>query len=111
MGWATSLERASIARLKAGDIGGLAALVGAYQLRAIRTAYLIVRGATVGGIMPIVVTYEAADPTTGEPSQGTETWAQITLELDGAVWVARVDRPLGRIDQLLDPQGAEMPLP
>ncbi len=38
-----SVERASIARLKDGDIGGLAALVDAYQLQAIRTAYLIVR--------------------------------------------------------------------
>jgi RNA polymerase sigma-70 factor (ECF subfamily) len=38
-----SFERASIARLKEGDIGGLAALVETYQLQAIRTAYLIVR--------------------------------------------------------------------
>ena len=38
-----SLEQASIARLKAGDIGGLAALVDAYQVQAVRTAYLIVR--------------------------------------------------------------------
>jgi RNA polymerase sigma-70 factor, ECF subfamily len=38
-----SVERASIARLKDGDIGGLAALVEAYQLQAVRTAYLIVR--------------------------------------------------------------------
>ena len=38
-----SLEQASIERLKAGDIGGLAALVDAYQVQAVRTAYLIVR--------------------------------------------------------------------
>jgi RNA polymerase sigma-70 factor, ECF subfamily len=38
-----SFERASIARLKEGDIGGLAALVETYQLQAVRTAYLIVR--------------------------------------------------------------------
>lgn len=38
-----SFERPAIARLKGGDIGGLAALVDAYQLQAIRTAYLIVR--------------------------------------------------------------------
>jgi RNA polymerase sigma-70 factor (ECF subfamily) len=38
-----SLERTSIAQLKAGDIGGLAALVETYQLQAIRTAFLIVR--------------------------------------------------------------------
>ena len=42
-----SLERASIARLKAGDIGGLAALVDAYQVHAVRTAYLIVRDRSV----------------------------------------------------------------
>jgi RNA polymerase sigma-70 factor (ECF subfamily) len=38
-----SFERASIARLRDGDIGGLAALVETYQLHAVRTAYLIVR--------------------------------------------------------------------
>ena len=36
-------ERAAVARLKAGDIGGLASLVETYQLQAVRTAYLIVR--------------------------------------------------------------------
>jgi RNA polymerase sigma-70 factor (ECF subfamily) len=43
MGWAMSLERASIAQLKAGDVGGLAALVETFQVQAVRTAYLIVR--------------------------------------------------------------------
>jgi RNA polymerase sigma-70 factor (ECF subfamily) len=38
-----SLDLVSVARLKAGDIGGLASLVEAYQIQAIRTAYLIVR--------------------------------------------------------------------
>jgi RNA polymerase sigma-70 factor, ECF subfamily len=38
-----SLDLASLERLKAGDIGGLAALVATYQIQAIRTAYLIVR--------------------------------------------------------------------
>ena len=38
-----SLERAAIASLRAGDIGGLAALVERYQVQAVRTAYLIVR--------------------------------------------------------------------
>ena len=42
-----SLEQTSIARLKAGDIGGLAALVDAYQVQAVRTAYLIVRDRSV----------------------------------------------------------------
>ncbi len=36
-------EADSIARLKAGDIAGLAVLVDKYQVQAIRTAYLIVR--------------------------------------------------------------------
>lgn len=36
-------ERSAIARLKAGDIGGLAALVEMFQVQAIRTAYLISR--------------------------------------------------------------------
>ena len=34
-------ESDAIARLKGGDIGGLEALVGLYQVRAIRTSYLI----------------------------------------------------------------------
>jgi RNA polymerase sigma-70 factor (ECF subfamily) len=36
-------EREAIARLKRGDIGGLEALVHKYQVRAVRTAYLITR--------------------------------------------------------------------
>jgi len=36
-------ERGAVERLKRGDIGGLEALVGVYQVRAVRTAYLIVR--------------------------------------------------------------------
>jgi RNA polymerase sigma-70 factor (ECF subfamily) len=42
-----TIERASITQLKAGDIGGLAALVDVYQLKALRTAYLIVRDRAV----------------------------------------------------------------
>jgi RNA polymerase sigma-70 factor, ECF subfamily len=34
-------EREAITRLKRGDIGGLESLVGLYQVRAVRTAYLI----------------------------------------------------------------------
>jgi RNA polymerase sigma-70 factor (ECF subfamily) len=36
-------ERRAIARLKRGDIGGLETLVRAYQVRAVRSAYLITR--------------------------------------------------------------------
>lgn len=36
-------EREAIARLKRGDIGGLEALVRAYQVRAVRAAYLVTR--------------------------------------------------------------------
>ena len=38
-----TLERDAVARMKAGDIGGLATVVERYQVQAIRTAYLIVR--------------------------------------------------------------------
>lgn len=76
-----------------------------------RTSVLLGRGATFGEITPIAVTYELANPSTGRPTQGTETWAQVRLELDGKEWVARVNLPLDKIDQLLDPQGAEVPLP
>jgi hypothetical protein len=76
-----------------------------------RTSALLGSGATFGQITPILVSYESTDPTTGSPTQGTETWAQVPLELDGKEWVARVNLPLDTIDQLLDPQGAEVPLP
>ncbi|MBC8253715.1 MAG: RNA polymerase subunit sigma-24, partial [Ardenticatenia bacterium] len=36
-------EQEAIARLKRGDISGLEALVRQYQVRAVRTAYLIIR--------------------------------------------------------------------
>lgn len=36
-------EKEAIRRLKRGDIGGLEALVGRYQVKAVRTAYLITR--------------------------------------------------------------------
>ena len=37
-------EREAVARLKAGDIGGLETLVQMYQVQALRTAYLVTRG-------------------------------------------------------------------
>lgn len=43
MGQTMTLERAAIAQMKSGDIGGLAALVETFQVRAVRTAYLILR--------------------------------------------------------------------
>jgi hypothetical protein len=73
-----------------------------------RTSALLARGATLGRIMPMIVTYEAANPTPGGPAQGTETWAQVPLELNGQEWVAYVDLPLSKIDQLLDPQGNQV---
>jgi RNA polymerase sigma-70 factor (ECF subfamily) len=36
-------ELGAIQRLKSGDIGGLEVLVGLYQVRAVRTAFLITR--------------------------------------------------------------------
>lgn len=76
-----------------------------------RTSALLARGATLGRITPMIVTYEAANPTPGGPAQGTETWAQVPLELNGQEWVAYVDLPLSKIDQLLDPQGNQVQQP
>jgi hypothetical protein len=73
-----------------------------------RTSALLARGATLGRIMPMIVTYESTDPTTGKPTQGTQTWAQVPLELNGQEWLAYVDLPLSRIDQLIDPQGNQV---
>ena len=73
-----------------------------------RTSALLARGATLGRIMPMIVSYEAANPAPGGPAQGTETWAQVPLELNGEEWVASVDLPRSRIDQLLDPQGNQV---
>jgi hypothetical protein len=76
-----------------------------------RTSALLARGATFGRITPILVSYESTDPTTGKPTEGTQTWAHVPLELDGQEWVASVDLPLNKIDQLVDPQGNQVPLP
>jgi hypothetical protein len=73
-----------------------------------RTSALLARGAALGRITPMIVTYEAANPTPGGPAQGTETWAQVPLEINGQEWVAYVDLPLSKIDQLLDPQGNQV---
>lgn len=76
-----------------------------------RTSALLDRGATVGRIMPIFVTSESIDGATGLPTEHTETWAQVPLGLDGQEWMATVDLVQGRIDQLVNPQGSQVPLP
>jgi hypothetical protein len=76
-----------------------------------RTSALLARGATFGRIMPITVAYQVVPPAVGQPTQGTATWAQVTLEIGGDEWVAYVDLPMDRIDQLVDPQGNQVPLP
>ena len=76
-----------------------------------RTTALLDQGATLGRVMPIQVAFEGTDPVTGEPTQGSETWAQVPLELDGKEWIAYVNLPDGKIDQLVDPQGEQVQLP
>jgi hypothetical protein len=76
-----------------------------------RTSALLDQGAALGPITPIFVTHDAIDPVTGVPTQGTETWAQVPLDLSGQEWVAYVDLVQGRIDQLVDPHGSLVPLP
>jgi len=76
-----------------------------------RTSALIARGAVAGRITPVLVSYETSDPTNGQPTQGSQTWAQVPLELSGQRWIATVDLPQGRIDQLIDPQGQQVPAP
>ena len=76
-----------------------------------RTSALLARGATFGRITPIYVTGEAIDPVTGATKETTETWAEVPLELDGQEWKAEVNLPGARIDQLIDPQGAQVPPP
>ena len=73
-----------------------------------RTSALLARGATLGRIMPMIVNYQVANPTPGGSAQGTQTWAQVPLELNGQEWLAYVDLPLNRIDQLVDPQGNQV---
>jgi len=93
----------------------LSVALTAAALRAVRadprTSALLGRGATVGQIMPVFVTGEAVDPKTGLPKESTQTWAQVPLVLDGQEWMAYVDLPAARIDQLVDPQGSQVPLP
>lgn len=76
-----------------------------------RTGDLLARGATIGRISPITVTYEGIDPVTGDPTPGTETWAQVPLRIGDDEWSAYVDLPQAKIDQLIDPSGAQVPLP
>ena len=76
-----------------------------------RTSALMARGATVGRTIPIIVTFELASPLPGASSQGTETWAQVFLELDGSEWAATVDLPNAKVDQLIDPSGQQVPVP
>jgi len=93
----------------------LSAALSAAALAAVRTdprtSALLERGATVGQIQPIFVTGEATDPATGLSKEHTETWAQVPLELGGQEWMAYVNLPEARIDQLVDPQGGQVPLP
>ena len=93
----------------------LSAALTAAALAAIRsdprTSALLERGATVGQIQPIFVTGEAIDPATGMSKEHTETWAQVPLALGGQEWMAYVNLPAARIDQLVDPQGGQVPLP
>ena len=76
-----------------------------------RTKDLLARGATIGRITPITVTYERVDPATGQPIKGTEIWAQVPLQIGSETWSAYVDLPQAAIDQLVDPSGAQVPLP
>jgi len=75
-----------------------------------RTSALLARGATLGQIMPVEVSYQRAQPSPGQAAQGSETWAQVPLELDGKEWVALVDLPLAKLDHLNDPDGNAVPL-
>ena len=76
-----------------------------------RTAALLARGATIGRIVPVEVAFQRADPSPGQAAQGSETWAQVPLVVDGQTWTAMVDLPNARLDQVLDPQGQAVPLP
>jgi hypothetical protein len=76
-----------------------------------RTSALLGRGATIGSITPVFVTGELSSPMPGGSKEVTETWAQVPLELGGQEWIATVNLPGAKIDQLLDPQGQQVPLP
>jgi hypothetical protein len=76
-----------------------------------RTSALLDRGATTGRITPIFVTAETVDPSSGAHAQVNQTWAQVPLDLDGQEWIAAVDLVQGKVDQLLDPQGTQVPTP
>ena len=74
-----------------------------------RTSALLAEGATLGRIVPIAVDYQSVAPSGGQPTHGTATWAQVPIELGGQEWVAYVDLPSSRIDQLIDPHGNQVP--
>ncbi len=102
-----------VTRVDTGPV--LAAGLQAQALSVVRTdprsAELLARGATIGHITPISVQAEKLDAATGKSTMVAETWAQVFIALGGAEWVAYVDLNGGKIDQLVDPQGNQVPLP
>ncbi|MCJ7677169.1 MAG: hypothetical protein MUO35_05555 [Anaerolineales bacterium] len=74
-----------------------------------RTRELLEQGASLGRITPILVGSVKVDPQTSETSETSETWAQVPVQLGDATWEAYIDLPQGKIDQLVAPDGSQVP--
>ena len=96
-------DRASIDQLKAGDIGGLAALVETYQLRAIRTAFLIVRDRSVAEDLTqsaFIRAFERIDQFDSHASFGP--WFLRSVANDAIKSVERTKRTVSLDDEAAD---------
>ncbi len=55
--------------------------------------------------------YDDSSAVTRTASDAGRSSHLAPLQLDGKEWVAYVNLPMGRIDQLVDPLGQQVPLP
>jgi hypothetical protein len=76
-----------------------------------RTSALLIRGATLGQITPVEISFVRASPTDGQSAAGTAIGARVPLDLDGQEWVATLDLTNANVDQLVDPSGRQVTSP
>jgi hypothetical protein len=76
-----------------------------------RTSALLIRGATLGQITPVEISFVRASPTDGQSAAGTAIGARVPLDLDGQEWVATLDLTNANLDQLVDPSGRQVTSP
>jgi RNA polymerase sigma-70 factor (ECF subfamily) len=100
-------EQEAIARLQAGDVGGLELLVHRYQIQAIRTAYLVTRERSLAEDVvqaAFLKAYERIDQF--DPSRSFGPWFLRSVLRD-AIKVAQARDRQGSLDAMLEDGRAE----